>query len=164
MGKACFISPPPFPRQLTNKKGGGEKKNAKFLYQKQNSPTSLLSNWRGDWLRNQYFLATQLNTYSISGNNKTATFDCIANGYKPSRLYLALQETDRLNGKFSLNALKFPRKYGKGDNHFMLKNVERCNVERDRATSPTISQGRTYSGRTYFHPTYKTAVNAHLYD
>ena len=71
----------------------------------------------------QYFVATQLNTYSISGNNKTATFDCIANGYKPSRLYLALQETDRLNGKFSLNALKFPRKYGKGDNHFMLKNV-----------------------------------------
>ena len=36
---------------------------------------------------------------------------------------LALQEKDGLNEEFSLNALKFPRKYGKGDNHFMLKNV-----------------------------------------
>ena len=52
------------------------------------------------------------------------TFDCIATGYRPSRLYLALQETDRINGKFSLNSLKFPRVYGTGGNQFMLKNVK----------------------------------------
>ena len=65
-----------------------------------------------------------INTYSISTGNKTQTFDCIASGYRPSRLYLALQETDRINGKFSLNALKFPRLYNKAPNAFMLKSVK----------------------------------------
>ena len=72
----------------------------------------------------QFFTSTQVNTYSISTGNKTQTFDCIATGYRPSRLYLALQETDRINGKFSLNSLKFPRVYGTGGNQFMLKNVK----------------------------------------
>ena len=72
----------------------------------------------------QFFTSTQVNTYSISTGKKTQTFDCIATGYRPSRLYLALQETDRINGKFSLNSLKFPRVYGTGGNQFMLKNVK----------------------------------------
>ena len=72
----------------------------------------------------QFFTSTQINTYSISTGNKTQTFDCIASGSKPSRLYLALQETDRINGKFSLNSFKFPRVYGKGANQFMLKSVK----------------------------------------
>ena len=72
----------------------------------------------------QYFTSTQINTYSISTGNKTQTFDCIASGSRPSRLYLALQETDRINGKYSLNCLKFPRLYGTGSDQFMLKSVK----------------------------------------
>ena len=70
----------------------------------------------------QFFTSTQVNTYSISTGNKTQTFDCIASGFKPSRLYLALQETDRINGKFSLSSLKFPRVYG--TDQFILKSVK----------------------------------------
>ena len=70
----------------------------------------------------QFFTSTQLNTYSISTGNTTQTFDCIATGYRPSRLYLALQETERINGKFSLNSLKFPRLFG--SDPFMLKSVK----------------------------------------
>ena len=72
----------------------------------------------------QFFTSTQVNTYSISTGNKTQTFDCIASGCRPSRLYLALQETDRINGKFSLNCLKFPRLYNTGNDRFMLKIVK----------------------------------------
>ena len=72
----------------------------------------------------QYFTSTQINTYSISTGNKTKTFDCFASGFRTSRLYLALQETDRINGKYSLNCLKFPRLYGTGSDQFMLKSVK----------------------------------------
>ena len=48
----------------------------------------------------QFFTTTMINTHSISAGNKTATIDSIGTGYYPSRMYLALQETDRYNVKF----------------------------------------------------------------
>ena len=70
----------------------------------------------------QFFTSTQVNTYSISTGNKVQTFDCVASGFNPSRLYLTLQEQERINGKFSLNCFKFPLVLNKG-NPFRLKSM-----------------------------------------
>ena len=39
-------------------------------------------------------------------------------------MYLAVQETSRFNGKFSLNSLKFPRVYNAKTAPFMIRNVK----------------------------------------
>ena len=71
----------------------------------------------------QFFTSTHINTFSISANSKKEDFDCVAKGLNPSRLYVMLQETDRINGKFSLNSLKFPRHFHNTD-PFMLQSVK----------------------------------------
>ena len=69
---------------------------------------------KNDALR-QFFTSTQIDTHAISTGDKTATFSSIAPGQYPSRLFILLQETDRLQGKFSLNSLKFSRKLNNDD-------------------------------------------------
>ena len=71
----------------------------------------------------QFFTSTHINTFSISANSKIEDFDCVAKGLNPSRLYVLLQETDRINGKFTLNSLKFPRLFNKTD-PFLLQSVK----------------------------------------
>ena len=63
----------------------------------------------------QFFTSTQIDTHAISTGDKTATFSSIAPGQYPSRLWILLQETDRLQGKYSLNSLKFSRKLNDAD-------------------------------------------------
>ena len=73
----------------------------------------------------QFYTATQIDTYSISTGSKKANFDCIATGFNCSRLFCLLQETDRLQGKFSLNSLKFPRVFNHHNNQaFMLEDIK----------------------------------------
>ena len=78
---------------------------------------------RKDAMR-QFFTTTMINTHSISTGSKTATIDSIATGYYPSRMYLAIQETSRFNGKFSLKSLKFPRHFNVKVAPFMIKDVK----------------------------------------
>ena len=63
----------------------------------------------------QFFTSTQIDTHAISTGDKTATFSSIAPGQYPSRLYILIQETERLQGKYSLNSLKFSRKLNDSD-------------------------------------------------
>ena len=74
----------------------------------------LESRLKNDVLR-QFFTSTQIDTHAISTGDKTATFSSIAPGQYPSRLWILLQETERLQGKFSLNSLKFSRKLNDDD-------------------------------------------------
>ena len=77
---------------------------------------------RKDAMR-QFFTTTMINTHSISKGNKTATIDSVGAGYYPSRLYLLFQEQSRFEGKFSLNSLKFPRKFNTKVAPFLLQKV-----------------------------------------
>ena len=72
----------------------------------------------------QFFTTTMINTHSISSGNKTATIDSVSTGYFPSRLFLAIQETSRYQGKFSLNSLKFSRLFNAKGSAFFTKKVK----------------------------------------
>ena len=73
----------------------------------------------------QFFTSSRVNTFSISTGQKTEYIDSIATGFTPSRLFVMLQETERVNGKFSLNSLKFPRVYNVHNSQpFLLSDVK----------------------------------------
>ena len=73
----------------------------------------------------QFYTSTQIDTYAISTGSKKANFDCIATGFSASRIFLLITETERLNGKFSLNPFKFGRVYNQHNSQpFMLDDVK----------------------------------------
>ena len=72
----------------------------------------------------QFFTTTMINTHSVSTGNKTAIIDSIGTGYYPSRLILAVQETARINGTFSLNSLKLPRTFNAKTAPFFIKTAK----------------------------------------
>ena len=72
----------------------------------------------------QFFTTTMINTHSISSLGKTAIIDSIGIGYFPSRMYLAVQETQRANGDFTLNGLKFSRALNTKVAPFMIESVK----------------------------------------
>ena len=74
----------------------------------------------------QFFTSTQINTYSISTGSQTQTFDCIGSGCNPSRLFLCIQETSRINGSFSLNCFQFSLILNQADTAkaFIIRNVK----------------------------------------
>ena len=72
----------------------------------------------------QFFTTTMINTHSISSLSKTAIIDSIGIGYFPSRMYLAVQETQRANGDFTLNGLKFSRALNTKVAPFMIESVK----------------------------------------
>ena len=74
----------------------------------------------------QFFTSTQMSTHAISTGNTTVNFNP-AIGFFPSRMYLLLQESSRLGGKFSLNSLKFSRVFNEKTAPFLLKSVKVTN-------------------------------------
>ena len=69
----------------------------------------------------QFYTSTMVNTHTISTGDKTSVFSSICQGMSPNRVYIMLQESDRYQGQFDLNKLKFPRVYNAKNDPFMLQ-------------------------------------------
>ena len=72
----------------------------------------------------QYFVSTELSTHSISTGSQSVTFDSVATGSQPQRLYLLVQQQDVFNGKFSKNCYKFPRILNHSGAPFIIQNMK----------------------------------------
>ena len=72
----------------------------------------------------QYFISTELSTHSISTGSQSVTFDSVATGSQPQRLYLLVQQQDVFNGKFSKNCYKFPRILNHPAAPFIIQNMK----------------------------------------
>ena len=71
----------------------------------------------------QFFTSTQITTHSISTGDKSTVFSNICPGLYPNRCFVLIQETERMDGKFSLNSLKFSRAYNQAKDPFILKSI-----------------------------------------
>ena len=71
----------------------------------------------------QFYTSTQITTHSISTGDKSTVFSSLCPGVYPNRVYVLIQEVDRLEGSYTMNSLKFSRGFNLINDPFMLQTV-----------------------------------------